>query len=324
MDGVEGTTLFVANGWSPADIGVAAAFAARLAGAAVVYTESEQLPPAVRALLDIRTVHVIPVIGGEAAVSNSARASLAEAEPFADIKRITGSDRVETSINAARLALDDVSDGQAVLVVANGWSPPDIGVAAMLSARLDDSAVVYTRADAVSVELRTFIAETSPFRILIVGGPAAVSEAVENDIRAAAGSASIERVSGTSRAHTAQLAAQLLTGGSARLPAGENVVIIASGWSPPDIGIAAVLSARTPASVVAYMAPDGVPTETAELLKHLRPGLVRVVGGTAAVPAHVLSEIADLLPAGARIRRTSGSDRIHTSVSVARSVLPRD
>ncbi|WP_419864235.1 cadherin domain-containing protein [Candidatus Poriferisodalis sp.] len=323
VDGVEGTTLFVANGWSPADIGVAAAFAARLAGAAVVYTESEQLPPAVRALLDIRTVHVIPVIGGEAAVSNSARASLAEAEPFADIKRITGNDRVETSINAARLALDGTPDGRAVLVVANGWSPPDIGVAAMLSARLDDSAVVYTRADAVSEKLRTFIAETSPFRILIVGGPAAVSEAVENDIRAA-GSASIERVSGTSRAHTAQLAAQLLTGGSARLPAGEQVVIIASGWSPPDIGIAAVLSARTSASVVAYMAPDGVPTETAELLKHLRPGLVRVVGGTAAVPAHVLSEIADLLPAGARIRRTSGSDRVHTSVSVARSVLPRD
>ena len=39
IDGVEGTTLFIANGWSPADVGVAAAFAARTAGAAVVYTE---------------------------------------------------------------------------------------------------------------------------------------------------------------------------------------------------------------------------------------------------------------------------------------------
>ena len=187
-----------------------------------------------------------------------------------------------------------------------------------------NSAVVYTDADAVSQELRTFIAEASPFRVFIVGGPAAVSEAVENDIRAAAGGASVERVSGTSRAHTAQLAARLLTDGSAQPAAGERVVIVASGWSPPDIGIAAVLSARTPASVVAYVAPDSLPTETAELLRHLRPGLVRVVGGGAAVPAHVLSEIANLLPAGARIRRSSGSDRVHTSVSVARSVLPRD
>ncbi len=324
VDGVEGTTLFVANGWSPADVGVAAAFAARTHGSAVAYTADDELPSAVAALLDVRTVHLIVLIGGETAISPTVRASLAKTEPFADIKRVTGSSRTDTAARAARLALEGTREQNAVLIVANGWSPPDIGVAATLAARLPDSAVVYTEAGELPPASQQLIADISPRSILVVGGTAAVSGAVEAAIRDIATDVSVERISGSSRTHTAQLAAQYLEQQSAPVAASERVVIVANGWSPPDIGVAAALSARTPGALVVYTAPGALPTETEELLRLMQPGLVRVIGGTNAIPAALLNEIAALLPAGARIQRTSGQSRIHTSVNVARSILPRE
>ncbi|WP_420444100.1 cadherin domain-containing protein [Candidatus Poriferisodalis sp.] len=324
VDGVEGTTLFVANGWSPADVGVSAAFAARTKGAAVAYTHDDELPSAVEALLDVRTVHLIVFVGGETAISPAVLASLAKAEPFADIKRITGSSRVDTAARAARLALDGAREQNAVIIVANGWSPPDIGVAATLAARLPYSAVVYTEASELPAESRQLIADKAPRSVLVVGGTAAVSQAVTDEIREVAPSASLKRISGPERTHTAQLAAQYLDETSAPVAAGERVVIVASGWSPPDIGVAAALSARTPGALVVYTAPGMLPAETEELLRLVQPGLVRIIGGTDAIPITVQNEIAALLPSGGRTQRTSGQTRIHTAVNVARGILLRD
>ncbi|WP_419946088.1 cadherin domain-containing protein [Candidatus Poriferisodalis sp.] len=324
IDGVGGTTLFIANGWNPPDIGVAATLAARTAGAAVAYTEGDNLPPAVQGLLDIRTVHLIGIVGGEAAVSDAVRDSLAASEPFADIKRFGGATRIETSIHAARLSLDGVRPGSPVLIVANGWSLPDIGVAATLAARMPRSAVVFTSTDELSAGMRRLIAQASPGRIFVIGGTAAIGETVEGQLSAAAPDAAIERVSGATRVHTALLAAQHPEQHSAPMPSSERVVIVANGWNPHDIGIAAVLSAHTPGSVVMYTAPDSLPPETADLIEAMEPGLVRVIGGTHAVPDAVVSEIAALLPAGTTVRRSGGADRIRISVSVARSILPRD
>ena len=324
IDGVEGTTLFVANGWSPADVGVAAAFAARTPGAAVVYTEDDELPAAVTALLEVRTVHLVVLIGGEQAISPAVRASLAEAEPFADIKRVTGATRTDTAARAAHLVLEGSREHDTVLIVANGWRPPDIGIAAMLAARLPHSAVLYTEAGKLSRETRQLIAEGAPSSVLIVGGTTAVSPQTENEIRQAAPAADIERISGTTRIHTAQLAAQHLDQTRAPAAANDRTVIVANGWSPSDIGIAAALSARTPGALVVYTTPDELPARTAELIKTVQPGLIRIIGGTSAIPTTVQNDIASLLPTGTRTQRTSGRNRIHTSANIARQILPRD
>ena len=170
---------------------------------------------AVEALLDVRTVDLIVLIGGETAISPGVRASLGKAEPFGDIKRIAGSSRVDTAARAARLALDEAREQNAVIIVANGRSPPDIGVAA-------------------------------------------------------------------------------------------------------------ALSARTPGALVVYTAPGVLPAETEELLRLVQPGLVRIIGGTNAIPTAVQNQIVALLPSGGKTQHTSGQTRIHTSVNVARGILPRD
>ena len=154
----------------------------------------------------------------------------------------------------------------------------------------------------------------------ISGGNAAISEAVQASLPEVEPFADIKRIAGSSRTDTAARAARLVLDGARER---NTVMIVASGWSPPDIGIASALAARTPGALVVYTSPGALPAETRELVEGLQPGLVLIVGGTDAIPTAVQSEIAALLPAGARTQRISGQTRIHTSVNVTRSILPR-
>ena len=99
-------TLVVANGWSPSDVGVAAAYAAAVGDAAVGYVGPGVLPEATAALIrDYRPARVV-VIGGRAAVSDGVRAAIAAAAPNSTvIRRISGSTRADTAARAARQLL---------------------------------------------------------------------------------------------------------------------------------------------------------------------------------------------------------------------------
>ena len=96
----------------------------------------------------------------------------------------------------------------AVVIVANGWSPPDIGVAAALSARTPDSAVIYTTADRLSVAARKLLVDYQPAGVIVVGGEAAVSDAVLTSMRSASESDWLERIIGATRTDTAAAVAR--------------------------------------------------------------------------------------------------------------------
>ena len=98
---VGGVTLVVANGWSPPDIGAAAALAARSGRSAVIYTLPHRLPEASAALLRDYQVARVILIGGTAAISQSTQDTIA-AVTHASVSRLTGADRVHTAARAAR------------------------------------------------------------------------------------------------------------------------------------------------------------------------------------------------------------------------------
>ncbi|WP_419944816.1 PQQ-dependent sugar dehydrogenase [Candidatus Poriferisodalis sp.] len=321
---VDRVTLFVANGWSAADIGSAAALAARTQGSALVYTEAEELSDAVEGLLGIRVVNRIVMIGGERVISPEVSASLGEAEPSAMRQRVSGATRIETAVEAARTVLEGEQPGAATLVVANGWSPADVGVASVVAARLPLAAVVYIAPGEVPEEVHQLIAEVDPADLIVIGGAAAVSAEAGAALRGAAPGAGFRRFSGETRTHTAQIAAQFLERRGPTLLPGERVVIVTSGWSPHDIGLAAMLSARTPGSVVVYTERGSLGTRAAQSINRIGPDLVRIVGDPDTVSAEVRAETDALLAPGARTQRIVGSTRIHTSVNIARTILPRD
>ena len=155
------------------------------------------------------------IVGGEAAVAPAVVDAVASAAPAATVERVSGATRLTTATEVARRLLgppESAVRADLTIMVANGWSPPDIGVAAALSARSAGSVVVYTRPDAASAELTELIADYQPARIVIVGGAAAVGPAVKSALADAAPDASVPRYSGISRTHTAAFVARRILG----------------------------------------------------------------------------------------------------------------
>ena len=200
-------TLIVANGWSPADSRAAAALAARTPDSAVLYTASDSLPAVTEAVIaDYQPARIV-VIGGTAAASQSVLEAAAAAAPDAETSRLAGDTRIDTAAEVARRALSGVPAAQRTVIVANGWSPADTGVAAALAALTPNSVVLWTAAGSLPAATEAVIAEHQPTRVIIVGGTAAVPSAVADKITAAAPRTDLERVAGSNRLDTAIRAA---------------------------------------------------------------------------------------------------------------------
>ena len=313
--------VIVANGWSPADIGVAAALSARTPGSAVIYTAGDRLSTAARDLLSDYLPAGVIVVGGEAAVSDAALASMRSASESESVERITGATRSHTAAAVARRILDAAEPGAATLIIANGWSPADIGAAAALSARTPRSAVAYTATGTLPEATQRLLRDHQPARVLIIGGETAIGPAAETAIRAAAPTAAIERISGPNRTGTAAAIARRFLGPHQAAATDELTVIVANGWSPPDIGVAAALSARTPGSAVIYTEAGRLSLEAAEVLRDYQPTRVIFIGGPAAITAEAKEQARAIVP-DATAPRYSGATRTHTAAAVARRTLP--
>ena len=179
--------LVVANGWSPSDVGVAAALSARIEGSAVVYTTADRLSVATAELVERYQPGEVIVVGGETVVGAGVQAEIERLSGGGDVVRVRGGSRVVTAANAARRVLGDPVAGTATVVVANGWSPSDIGVAAAVAARTEGSAVLYSEPGVLPDAAVAVLAAHRPRRVIVIGGPSAVPPAVEAGIRIAGG-----------------------------------------------------------------------------------------------------------------------------------------
>ena len=313
----------VANGWSPSDIGVAAALSARLPDSAVMYTSADRLSTATAGLLGELQPGGVIIVGGPAAITPEVAGSIRSVSGSESVDRVAGEARADTAARVARRVLgapDSAQAGRAVLILANGWSPPDIGAAAALSARTDSSAVAYTAAGVLPSSTEALLRDYSPVQVVIIGGAAAVSSDVEASIGAAVPGADIHRIAGTTRTATAAATARRTLGPHHDSAAADHVLIVANGWSPPDIGVASALSARTASSAVAYLSTATLPAEVEALVRDYNPSRIIIVGGFAAVNAAAEQAIRAAAPDALMLRYT-GHTRIHTAAAVARRIL---
>ena len=313
-------TVILANGWSPADISTAAALAARIPGTIVLYANAARLPNHVRELLCSYQPSRIIVVGGTAALSNAVVNRAQDTVEGAQIDRLNGATRIHTAVAAARSALGNPAQtAQRTVFIANGWSAPDLGAAAAAAGRTANSAVLFTASDSLPEATRDVITDYLPSRIVIVGGTAAVSAAVAEAIAAANPAADVQRLEGATRVDTAAAAARLVldTPGSASTP---RTLIVANGWSPPDIGVAAAYAAGTSNSAVVFTEPDALPAAVRRLIADYQPSRIVFIGGIATIPRNVSDAVAAAAP-NARIERISGATRTHTAAAAAQRVL---
>lgn len=218
-----------------------------------------------------------------------------------EVRRHAGANRYDT---AARIALDTFGPGTGTVYVASGSDFPD-ALAGGALAGADGAPVLLTRRSSLPDETRAALSTLRPGRIVVLGGTAAVSGAVQAELAGLA--LAVERISGENRyATAAQVAAAFAT------PGGK--VFVASGRSFPD-GLAAAARAGSLGVPVLLTGRDELPAATVDELQRLAPSEIVVVGGTAAVGDDVAAALATHAP----VRRLAGDDRYQTAARVARA-----
>ena len=195
------TTFIVANGYSAADTGVAAALAAVNANAAVLLATKDSLTPATERILRERKPKRVEFVGGTAVLADELADRVSELAPsITKVPRHSGASRTDTAADAA-------PDSATTLVVANGWSPADTGVAAALAAITPNAAVLYATPTSLTTPTADRITKLQPTAVVLIGGTAALSSTLHRTVHCLSPSATISRVSGADRIDTAVRAA---------------------------------------------------------------------------------------------------------------------
>ena len=291
----DGGVLVVALASSLSDVGTAVSLVAAGEGAAVVFAESTDS-------LGSETAHAVArwqpqwvlIVGGVRAIAGSVEDDLRRLSVGVKITRLAGDDRIHTAALAAERVLEgSVADA---VIIANGWSLLDVGVAASAVASGTADAVLYANGDDLGDPTRSVLSRHRPRLVLIVGGSAALTPEVQSQAAAAAGGAESRRLGGATRVDTAALVARDAIDG------GAQTAVVANGWSLHDVGLAAALAAALPESAVVYTESAAVLGEASEqAIGDARLERILLVGDEASLSAELRTELARSAGTVARI-----------------------
>lgn len=280
-----------AQGWDPAS--GAGLLQAHAAVAAAI------LPPPTRTTATIA--------GGPVAVGTDVAREVA-AITGTDPDRLAGANRYAT---AAAISAASHTPNIPLVYVTTGLNYPD-AISVGPVAALGDAPVLLVMTDDIPGETRAELLRLSPERIVIVGGSAAVSDAVATQLGAYAVEP-IERLSGHDRYETATKVSQsFFSTGTAR------EVFIATGHSSPDALASGTAAAASPGPILLTRAND-LPTVVRDEIVRLHPDRVIVVGGVDAVAPAVEQAITNL---GFPFERIAGGNRYGTSALLSKRAFP--
>lgn len=243
----------------------------------------------------------VPLSGSAAPPAGEPAAAEAAGSLTFRVNRLAGTDRYAT---AAAVSRQFFTPGVPVAYVASGLTFPD-GLGAGPAAHRRGGPVLFTHRDWLPAATKAEIGRLAPGRIVVVGGPAAVSETVRQQVAALAPGGAT-RVAGVDRYATAAAVVRNAFASAA-------VVYIATGEAFPD-ALSGGAAAAAQGGAILLVRHTSIPAATRAELLRLAPARIVIVGGTGAVSAGVASELATY--AGTVVRR-AGADRYATAASVA-------
>lgn len=225
----------------------------------------------------------------------------------ATVDRTAGSSRYDT---AAAVSAATFQPGVPVAFVATGDSFPD-ALAGGPAAAVIGGPVLLVQQNTIPASTAAELQRLTPGRIVVLGGPAAVSDQVVASLGSYT-SGGVTREAGSTRYGTAAAIS------AAAFQSGVSTVLVATGQGFADAlsGAAAAGAAKVP---ILLVASDSVPAETAQELNRLRPGSIVVLGGTSAVSSGVEQQLHAYAGTVARI---AGTDRFATSAAIAQAAFP--
>jgi putative cell wall-binding protein len=222
--------------------------------------------------------------------------------------RVQGTDRYDTAVV---LANQFVTSPSATVYVASGETFPD-ALAASAAAAHVGAPVLLTHPGSLPTGTHDELVALKPTTVVIVGGTAAVSDAVKTAIKTAVPDASVLRV-GTSSVGTRYDTAAALS--QSAFGTDVPVAYIASGETFPD-ALSGAAAAGTLGGPVLLVQPTGAESQSfVNELQRLHPARIVLLGGYNAISlqqeAYIQSQVA------VTVTRISGNDRYETSVAVS-------
>jgi beta-lactamase superfamily II metal-dependent hydrolase/putative cell wall-binding protein len=225
------------------------------------------------------------------------------------MKRLAGPDRYAT---AAAIVQDSFPAGPVpVVLIATGEAYAD-ALAGGPAADVLGGPVLPVAKAGIPAPIRSELQRLDPARIVILGGPSAVSDAIATELQGFT-TGSVTRMAGTNRYDTAaKVALQTFDGPVAQ-------VLIATGQGFADALAGGAVGAKTDTPVL-LVEPTRLPAETAQALQALAPKNIAVLGGTAVVSDAVLNHLKDYTSGG--VTRLSGTNRYATAAKIVQWYWP--
>lgn len=221
-----------------------------------------------------------------------------------DIQRLAGNDRYAT---AAAISRARFGGGASTVFIATGGTFPDALAGSPAAARANGP-ILLTSSGSLPAATAAELDRLNPSRIVVLGGPAAVSDGVVAQL---AGYGRVERWSGANRFETAATISR------ASFSPGVAVAYVATARTFPDALSGGAAAGRAGGPIL-LVEQNSIPAATTAELARLRPGTIIVLGGTGAVSDGVRAVLAGMATSG-NAPRLAGSDRYATSVQISRS-----
>ena len=158
---------------------------------AILPTASGALSAEVASTITALGITEVVIVGGPSAVSAAAETALKTQLGAANVRRIAGANRYQTALLVAKYAVDDESMNSDRLVLVSGANWPDaLGAGPMVYQYLYgygvEGPILLTNPTKLSSEVAAFVNEYGqPSELCyVIGGPAALSDAVLNAFNA--------------------------------------------------------------------------------------------------------------------------------------------
>jgi putative cell wall-binding protein len=225
--------------------------------------------------------------------------------PSVAIQRLAGPDRYAT---AAAISRARFGGGASTVFVATGAGFPDALAGAPAAAKARGPILLAAR-DTLPTSTATELARLAPSRIVVLGGPASISDRVFADLKRYA--ASVVRWAGSDRYATAATISR------SSFAAGVGVAYVATGATFPDALSGGAVAGKVGGPIL-LVGSTNLPASTANELARLKPGRIVILGGASGVSDGVARSLGAYATSGS-VTRLAGADRFSTSVQVSRS-----
>lgn len=250
------------------------------------------------------------IVGGTESVSSSIETKLRQYFPNANLYRYSGSDRYETSVNAALKEWNNESKG---VIITTGEKFPDSTVAGPLASYLSYP-ILLVQKDSIPSKVKQAIQTLGASEAIIIGGSSAVSANVENEIKNLG--LNVTRLFGDNRYETAAVVADYYTSEMKSKGIIVNDVLITTGLKFPDALAGGCFGFMRNAPIL-FITGAGFPDCTVETIQNINPQALTILGGSEVVPLEVDINNGEDFAIG----RLAGENRYETASIMAKVVL---